>query len=79
MRMAISKVDFSLLVERMRSEKNTTYIESCIEVAESIEIEQEQIPNLLTRSLRDKIEIEAIDAKTVKIPRPVTLDWMDDL
>lgn len=77
--MAISKVDFSLLVERMRSEKNTTYIESCIEVAESIEIEQEQIPNLLTRSLRDKIEIEAIDAKTVKIPRPVTLDWMDDL
>lgn len=72
--MSLTKVDFSLLVEGHRTDESL--LDVCIKVADEHDIDHELIPTLITRSLRDKMEVEAIDNRTLRKEKPANLDWL---
>lgn len=73
-----SKIDFSLAVEERARSTGSSHIECCTELAEEYDLDVADIVSLITKTLREKIEMEAIERRTVKIKQPTTLDWMDD-
>lgn len=62
----INKIDFSLLVESHARNNDLSLIESCIIIAEENDIEHNDIPKYIYQSLFDKIELEAVNNKTIK-------------
>lgn len=63
-------------VEKLCLEQGLSYLEGCIELADTLEIDQQDIPQFITKSLRDKIERESIDSRLLKMPKPRSLDFL---
>lgn len=55
------------------SSKYLTYLDCILEVCETNNIEFELVKNLLTKPIRDKMEIEALDRKLIKGEKPNTV------
>lgn len=64
---AIRSGQFSSEVESYAKNTGESLLSSCIQVAESLLIDEEKIPRLISESLRQKLEIEAISEKTIKV------------
>ena len=62
----ISKIDFSMKVEERSRDKDLSLIESCLEIADELDIDPIDIPKFIYPALRDKIEKEGVENKTVK-------------
>ncbi|ADM79951.1 late promoter transcription accessory protein [Aeromonas phage phiAS5] len=72
----ISKIDFSLMVEARSRDLGLSLIESCLEVAEELDIEPMDIPRLIYPALKDKMEQEGIENRTIKPDNNATLDFL---
>ncbi|ADQ53027.1 late promoter transcription accessory protein [Aeromonas phage AsFcp_4] len=70
----ISKIDFSMKVEEKARTKELSLIESCLEVAEELDIDPADIPKLIYPALKDKIEYEGVQAKQIKSSNTSTLE-----
>lgn len=55
----MKKSDFSQAVEKIAHEGNLTLLESITVVTERLSINPENVPKLMTKSLFDKLEVEA--------------------
>ncbi|AAQ17980.1 gp33 late promoter transcription accessory protein [Aeromonas phage Aeh1] len=73
----ISKIDFSMKVEERAREKELSLIESCLEIAEEMDIDPNDIPKFIYPALRDKIEEEGIECRTVKPTHNATLAFLE--
>ena len=74
----LQKQLISLEIERIYSScHTTTYIEACIEFADVYSYDLETIPNLISQTLKDRIEAEAINARTLKHKRQSQNDLCD--
>lgn len=64
--MAVKSTQFSSAVETYAKENGGSLLSACIQVAENLEIDEEKIPRLVSESLRQKLEIEAINDRALK-------------
>lgn len=69
----ISKIDFSMKVEERARVKELSLIESCLEIAEELDIDPNDIPKYIYSALKDKIEMEGVASKTVKVDNVSTM------
>ena len=65
--MAVKSTQFSAAVETYAKEHGGSLLSACVQVAENLEIDEEKIPRLISESLRQKLEIEAINDRALKI------------
>lgn len=72
----INKVDYSNTVELYRLKEGCSYLESCIFIADEMEIDHQDIPLFITKALRDKIECESIDNRQLKMQKPRSLEFL---
>lgn len=63
---------FSLHIEEKVTQKRISYMEAILEYCNENFLEPDDIKNLVTKSLKDKIEVEMIDANL--LPKKATLD-----
>ena len=64
---APSQSEFGIYVESVKSrDEELTYIESCIIAVDELELEIDDAPHLIGRSLKDKLEQEAIENRWLK-------------
>lgn len=68
------KTRFSEAVESYVRENGGSYIAACIEVADLMDIKEADIPDRISESLKQKIELEAIRDKTVRSATAGTVD-----
>ncbi|AUE22851.1 late promoter transcription accessory protein [Aeromonas phage Ah1] len=73
----ISKIDFSMKVEERAREKELSLIESCLEIAEEMDIDPNDIPKYIYPALKDKIEEEGIESRTIKPTHNATLAFLE--
>jgi len=73
---SLSKIDFSLAVETYSRENDISLVEACIHVADEHEIEHNEIPKFIYQALYDKIELEAINNKTIKSLQSSSLELL---
>jgi len=57
----ITKIKFSKMVEEMASQKNMSYIDAVIHICEQNAIEIEDSKKYISISLKQKIEVEAMN------------------
>lgn len=69
----LTKIEFSQLVEEVARVRDLTLIESCIVVAEEHDIEYSDVPLLIYPTLQDKLKVEAIENRTMSVPKQLTL------
>ncbi|MGL6228686.1 MAG: late promoter transcription accessory protein [Culicoidibacterales bacterium] len=62
----MSQSEFGLYVENIKVREDTTYLESCIIAVDELELEMEDVPALVGRALRDRLETEAIANRWLK-------------
>lgn len=72
------KTRFSEAVEAYVRENECSYIAACLEVADQLEIDEDDIKDRISESLKQKIELEAIRDKTVKSNTSGTVDALAD-
>lgn len=73
---SLSKIDFSLAVESYARENDVSLLEACIIIAEENDIEYNDIPKYIYQALYDKIEIEAVNNKTIRKTNNNSLDLL---
>lgn len=62
----MSQSEFGLYVENIKVREDITYLESCIIAVDELELEIEDVPALVGRALRDRLETEAIENRWLK-------------
>jgi len=60
--------EFSLKIENMVKEKKCTYMEAVILYCEELEIDPATAKPLISKSLKEKIKLEATNLKMLKTP-----------
>lgn len=53
-----------------------SYLEACVAVADEMDIEDHEIIKFISVGIRDKIEVEAIEQRTIKVAKQNTLDFL---
>jgi len=61
--------EFSLKIETIVKEKRISYMDAIIWYCEENEIDTGTISNLVSKSLKEKIKVEATNLKMLKFPR----------
>ena len=61
--------EFSLKIEGIVKEKKITYMDAVILYCEENEIDTSTVAPLVSKSLKEKIQVEATNLKMLKIPR----------
>ena len=61
--------EFSLKIESIVKEKRITHMEAVIWYCEQNDIDTGTVSPLISKSLKEKIQVEATDLKMLKIPR----------
>lgn len=61
--------EFSLKIESIVKEKHTTYMEAVILYCEQNEIDVSSVSSLISKNLKEKIKMEAVDLRMLKIPK----------
>jgi uncharacterized Fe-S cluster-containing protein len=61
--------DFSIIIEKIVKEKKISYIEAVIWYCEQNDIDTGTISSLISKTLKEKIQMEAVDLKMLKIPK----------
>jgi len=58
--------EFSLKIEQVRREKRISYMEAVLEFCKEKDIDPGQVNGLISKSLKEKIKVEALDLKLLK-------------
>ena len=61
--------EFSLKIESIVKEKRISYMEAIVWYCEQNDIDTGTISPLISKSLKEKIQVEATDLRMLKIPR----------
>lgn len=61
----ITKKRFSTAVEKLAKENNLSYLDAMVMVVEENSIDEGNVSNLLTDSLKDKLHVEALSLNLV--------------
>jgi len=61
--------EFSLKIESIVKEKRITHMEADIWYCEQNDIDTGTVSSLISKSLKEKIQVEATDLKMLKIPK----------
>jgi len=61
--------EFSLKIESIVKEKHTTYMEAVILYCEQNEIDVGSVSSLISKNLKEKIKMEAVNLRMLKIPK----------
>jgi hypothetical protein len=61
--------EFSLKIESIVKEKRITHMEAVIWYCEQNDIDTGTVSPLISKSLKEKIQVEATDLKMLKIPK----------
>jgi len=61
--------EFSLKIEGIVKEKRITHMEAVIWYCEQNDIDTGTVSPLISKSLKEKIQVEATDLKMLKIPK----------
>lgn len=63
----IDKLAVSMEIERIyKACPETSYIQACLEFCEKYDYDPSDVPKLISKTLRDKIEVEAINANLIR-------------
>jgi hypothetical protein len=65
--------EFSLIIERVVKEKRISYMDAVIWYCEENQIEVETTSRLISKSLKEKIQVEAMNANMLKVEKGGTL------
>jgi len=65
----LNSKEFSLKIESIVKEKRITYMEAVIWYCEQNDIDTGTVSPLISKSLKEKIQVEATNLKMLKIPR----------
>jgi len=58
--------EFSLKIEAVRKEKRCSYMDAILEFCKEKDLDPGTIGKLVSKSLKEKIKIEALDLKLIK-------------
>lgn len=72
--MTTSKQEISMSVENKVRTQGITYLEACVQQASEMDIDTEDLAMLLSRSIKDRLEVEAINSRVIRTAKPVTLE-----
>ena len=61
--------EFSLNIENIVKEKKITHMEAVVWYCEQNDIDTSTVSPLISKSLKEKIQVEATNLKMLKIPR----------
>ena len=61
--------EFSLTIEGIVKEKKITHMDAVLWYCEQNELDPSQISSLVSKSLKEKIQVEATNLNMLKIPR----------
>ena len=61
--------EFSLNIENIVKEKKITHMEAVVWYCEQNDIDTSTVSPLISKSLKEKIQVEATDLKMLKIPK----------
>ena len=61
--------EFSLKIENAVKEKKISYIDAVVWYCDQNEIDTGTVSPLISKSLKEKIQVEATDLKMLKIPK----------
>ena len=61
--------EFSLKIENIVKEKKITYMDAVVWYCEQNDIDTGTVSNLISKSLKEKIKLEATNLKTLKFPK----------
>ena len=61
--------EFSLKIESIVKEKRITYMEAVVWYCEQNDIDTGSVSSLISKSLKEKIQVEATNLKMLKMPR----------
>jgi hypothetical protein len=61
--------EFSLKIENIVKEKKITYMDAVIWYCEQNQIDTGTVGNLISKSLKEKIKLEATNLKMLKFPK----------
>ena len=60
--------DFSLVIEKVVKEKKVSYMDAVIWYCEQNDIDTGTVGSLVSKSLKEKIEVEAVDLRLLNSP-----------
>lgn len=72
----MERIEFSKRVEEISKETGADLIESCFSIADEIGIDEEQIASHIHPVLKEKIRIEAISNRTLRVEMDNNLDFL---
>ena len=61
--------EFSLNIENLVKEKRCSYMDAVILYCDELEIDPGTVSNLITKSLKEKIKLEATNKRMLKYPK----------
>ena len=61
--------EFSLKIENIVKEKRCSYMDAVILYCEELEIDPGTVSNLISKSLKEKIKLEATNLRMLKYPK----------
>ncbi|QAY01256.1 late promoter transcription accessory protein [Aeromonas phage ZPAH1] len=74
----MDKIEFSKKVEEVTEKLGSSLVESCFIVADEMGVEEEHIPAHIHPVLKEKIRIEAISNRTLRVEQDNNLDFLFD-
>lgn len=66
--------EFSLYIETVAKEKNTSVVDTLLQYCEENYIEPEEVAKLVNKSLKDKLELNFVEMNF--LPKQATLDFL---
>tara|TARA_R110001592_G_scaffold86771_5_gene256172 strand:+ start:2920 stop:3135 length:216 start_codon:yes stop_codon:yes gene_type:complete len=61
--------EFSFEIEKIVKEKRTTYMEAILHYCEENDIDPGTVSSLVSKSLKEKVQVEAIDLRLLNTPK----------
>jgi len=61
--------EFSIEIEKMVKEKRISYMEAVLHYCEEHDIDPGTVSSLISKSLKEKIQVEAIDLRLLNTPK----------
>ena len=68
-RFVMNSKEFSLKIESIVKEKRCSYMDAVIMYCEELEIDPGTVSNLISKSLKEKIKLEATNLRMLKYPK----------
>jgi hypothetical protein len=61
--------EFSIEIEKMVKEKRISYMDAVLHYCETNDIDPGTVSSLISKSLKEKIQVEAIDLRLLNTPK----------